>query len=91
MASILTPEQVEEILRLATSGLSDPAVAKRLGIAKVTVQRYRTRNDIPPGAYANTERTPAPEPAATPMAELVAAAQPWRQLPWSAKDGASWS
>jgi hypothetical protein len=90
MASTLTPDMVEEILSLAASGMSDPAIAQRLRLGRATVVRYRNRNGIPPGCYANTERTPPPEPEPTPMAELVAAARPWAQLPWSAKGGPSW-
>jgi hypothetical protein len=88
MASTLTPDTVKEILSLAASGMSDPAIARRLHLGRATIVRYRNRHGIPPGVYANTERAPEPEPVVTPMAELVAAAKPRAQRPWSAKGGA---
>lgn len=88
MAAVLTPELVEEILSLARSGMSDPAIAQRLHLGRATIVRYRNRNGVPPGMYANVERAPEPEPVVTPRAELVAAAKPWAQRPWSAKGGA---
>lgn len=88
MPTVITPELVDEIIRLASEGVSDPAIAQRLHLGRATVLRYRNRNGIAPGRYTNVDRTPPPEPEPTPRAELVAAARPWAQLPWSAKGGA---
>lgn len=85
-----TPDLVTRLRALAGDGASDLEIADRLGLGESTVKRYRHRHGIRPGRDAVVEREVAPEPGPArraPIAELVSAARPRAQRPWSARDG----
>lgn len=86
-----TPELIAELRALAVAGTTDPVIARRLGLGEATVARYRRRYTIPAGRYVTRPLEvdpPAPVVTRASRAELVAAARPWAQRPWSAKGGA---
>lgn len=84
-----TDQWAEEIRALAESGRDCDQIAVIFGIGRGEVLSCAQRNGFkvadhrPRGRYV-------PPVVQSPRAELVAAARPWVQRPWSAKDGPSW-
>lgn len=70
-----------QIRKLARERFTDREIAAKIGLPLTTVQDLRARFRIPSGS------TPL-EVTAADLADMVAAARPWAQRPWSARDGA---
>jgi len=82
MDLVYQPHIIKEVRTLTEQGMSATEIAAAMGISRHTVMRVQKLNEITPSRLPNG----APPRPAAPRAELVAAARPWAQAPWSAKD-----
>lgn len=78
------PDLIEAVRSLVTLGTGDGDISSSLEISRATVLRLRRYAQIDPAIVRRGDKPP--EPKVAPRSVLIAAAQPWRQHPWSAKD-----
>jgi len=82
MELVFDPQTVKAVFTLTDLGMNSTEIADAIGISRHTVMKVQRYNQITP-AHRPNGVTVSAGPS---RAELVAAAKPWVQRPWSAKD-----